>query len=207
MMRWLLCGAAAMAMLSGCASTTLEYGSTGYVPTTPPVQALPKLQGSTHTVKPGETLWRIARSYGLDAQALASANRLPANGNVTVGQQLFIPLPPESNRFLWPVRGSSTLSHSGGIDVSAAPGTLVRASRTGRVAVATAQLSGWGNTVVLDHPDGTVTVYAGMQQCITAAGTLLRQGMPVGIVGARPVHFEIRNGSKPVNALSLLPRE
>lgn len=206
MMRWLASGAAAIVMLSGCASTTLEYGSTGYVPTLPPAQALPTLQGSTHTVKSGETLWRIARFYGLDVRTLASANRLPANGSVATGQRLFIPLPPESNRFLWPLRGHSTLSHSGGIDVSAVPGTLVRASRTGRVAVAAARLSGWGNTVVLDHPDGTVTVYAGMGQLVVEPGVLLRQGMPVGTAGARPVHFEIRNGTKPANTPGLLPR-
>ena len=209
MMRRLIVPAAILAglmVLSGCAASTLEYGTTGYVPSPPSSQAFPTLQGSYHIVKPGETLWRIARSYGLDPQMLASANRLPANG-VAAGQKLFVPLPPETNRFLWPLRGFASLSHPGGIDVSAAPGTLVRASRTGRVAVATSQLSGWGNTVVMDHPDGSITVYAGMEQLVVAPGALLRQGMPVGMLGARPVHFEIRHGIKLANTLGLLPRE
>lgn len=206
-----VCSAAVLSVfigLSGCAATptSFQYATTGYVPA-PPVAKLPTLQGSTHTVRPGETLWRIARFYGLDARMLASANRLPDNGVVASGQKLYVPLPPETNRFLWPLRGSASPSHFGGIDVSAESGTLVRASRAGRVAAAASQLSGWGHTVVMDHPDGSVTVYAGMERLVVASGALLRQGMPVGMSGARPVHFEIRNGVKLANTLRLLPQE
>ncbi len=197
-----------MIVSSGCAATppSLQVAAPGTVPVPARMQSLPTLQGSYYAVKPGETLWRIARSYGLTPQALAAANHLPANGVVAVGQQLYIPLPPETDHFLWPLRGSANLSHSGGIDIIG-PGTFVRASRSGRVAVATSHLSGWGNTVVMDHPDGSVSVYAGMDQLVVAPGMLLRQGMPVGMGGARPVHFEIRIGVKPANTLGLLPRE
>lgn len=168
-------------------------------------QALPTLRGSYYTVKPGETLWRIANAYGLSPQALASANRIPNNGQVSVGQQLFIPLPPETNHFVWPVRGSVSAASYGAIDIAGSPGSLVRASRTGRVAVATNRLSGWGKTVVVDHLDGYVTVYAGLDQVLVSPGVQLRQGVPVGKLGARSLHFEIRQGVSPRNALSLLP--
>lgn len=198
---------AGLLLVSGCGTTAVEYATTGYVPRPSPVQAIPNLQGSYHTVKSGETLWRIARSYGLEPAMLAQANHITHNGVVTIGQRLFIPLPPESNRFVWPLRGRVSQSHSGGIDISAPSGTLVRASRTGRVAVATAQLSGWGNSVVMDHPDGSATVYAGLEQLVIAPGIVLRQGMPLGTAGSRPLHFEIRQGSKPVHTLAQLPKE
>ena len=185
-------------MSAGCASAPVEYVSESR-------QAIPMLQGSYHRVRPGETLWRIAHTYGLEVPALAAANRLPAAAQLKVGQQLFIPLPPESNRFLWPLRGSFGASSSSGLDISATPGSLVRASRSGRVAVATSRLAGWGKTVVLDHLDGYLSIYAGLDQILVTPGTDLRQGIPVGVLGSRALHFEIRYGKTPRNTLALLP--
>ena len=171
-------------------------------------QALPTLAGSYYRVHQGDTLWRIAYSYGLDVKTLTVANRLPDSAHLEVGQQLFIPLPQESTRFLWPVRGSlRTSSASHGVEIAAPAGNLVRASRSGRVAVATHRLSGWGKTVVLDHLDGYLTIYAGLDQLLTSPGTDIRQGVPLGTVGSSAVYFEIRYGETPKNTLALLPNE
>ena len=172
----------------------------------PPTQAVPTLQGSYHVVRRGETLWRIAHAYGLDVGSIASVNRLPSTTHLRVGQKLFIPLPAETRQFLWPVRGSVSRIGSG-VEISTTPGSLVRASRGGRVAVAAHRLSGWGQTVVLDHMDGYLSVYAGLDQILVSPGAHLRQGIPLGNVGARPLHFEIRYGSAPKNTIALLPPE
>jgi murein DD-endopeptidase MepM/ murein hydrolase activator NlpD len=143
----------------------------------------------------------------LTTQHLASANRLP-DKNLKVGQRLFIPLPPETGNFLWPVRGTlRSPGSSHGIDIAAPAGSLVRASRSGRVAVATRKLSGWGQTVVIDHLDGYLSVYAGLGKIHVAPGATLRQGATVGSLGGRDLHFEIRLGNSPKNALALLPKE
>ena len=186
-------------LFSGCATAP-------GVQRVPHAQAIPALQGSYHRVRPGETLWRIARAYGLDVEALASANRLPSASQLKAGQQLFVPLPKESSRFLWPVLGSLGISGSG-VDIAAPPGSLVRASRGGRVAVAARALSGWGKTVVVDHLDGYATVYTGLDQMLVSPGGDLRQGTPLGNLGPRPLHFEIRYGVTTKNPLALLPHE
>jgi len=165
------------------------------------------LQGSYHTVRPGETLWRIAHTYGLDVATLAAVNRLPSARQLKVGQRLFIPLPPESGRFLWPLRGSFGASSSGGLDIRSTPGSFVRVSRSGRVAVATSRLAGWGKTVVVDHLDGYLTIYSGLDQILVAPGTQIRQGVPLGTTGPRALHFQVRQGVKPASALALLPAE
>ena len=172
-----------------------------------PASPLPPLQGSYHHVRHGETLWRIARSYGLETGALASANRLAPTQTLQVGQKLFIPLPAESLQFLWPVRGAISRSGPDAIDILTDAGSLVRASRSGRVAVAAQRLSGWGRTVVVDHLDGYLTVYARLDQILVAPGAALRQGMPLGSTGAGALHFEIRFGSGSKNTLALLPGE
>lgn len=171
-----------------------------------PSQSLPALSGSYYTVRRGDTLWRIARSYGLNVQQLAAANRMPSASHLRVGQKLFLPLPAESLQFFWPVRGRIARVTEG-LQIVAPAGSLVRASRSGRVAVATRNLSGWGKTVILDHFDGYLTVYAGLAQLLVAPGVDVRQGLPVGSVGSGALHFEIRYGSTPKNAMALLPRE
>ena len=187
-------------LLSGCATTPVEHVQTGAR------QTIPTLQGSFHYVRRGETLWRIAQSYGLDVNALAAANRISSASQVRTGQRLFVPLPPETNRFLWPVRGSvRNLPVSKGVEIAAAPGSLIRASRSGRVAVATRHLSGWGKTVVLDHLDGYYTIYAKLDEILVSPGMGLRQGIPVGSAGPHTLYFEIRQGVRPRNALAFLP--
>ncbi len=46
--------------------------------------------GTTHTVRPGETLWGIARQHNLSVEALMQANRL-ASPALEAGQVLLIP--------------------------------------------------------------------------------------------------------------------
>ncbi|MBI1884625.1 MAG: LysM peptidoglycan-binding domain-containing protein [Chlamydiae bacterium] len=53
---------------------------------------IPSLQeGDTHTVQPGESLSKIAASYGVSSQALAQANGITNVHSVRVGQKLKIP--------------------------------------------------------------------------------------------------------------------
>lgn len=47
--------------------------------------------GSYHTVRQGQTLSSIARSYGVSSGELASANRLPAGARLTPGTKLYVP--------------------------------------------------------------------------------------------------------------------
>jgi murein DD-endopeptidase MepM/ murein hydrolase activator NlpD len=194
-----LSGVICLIVLSGCATSLSEQ-------VMPPTQAIPSLHGSYHRVRRGETLWRIARSYGLSVDTLVSVNHLPSPQQLTVGQRLFIPIPPESARFLWPVRGSSTIAGQG-IAIRAPSGSLVRAARSGRVAVATQRLSGWGKTVILDHLDGYFTIYGGLGQLLVSPGGYVRQGIPVGSLGSNSLHFEVRYGPEPKAALAHLPNE
>jgi len=189
-------------VLSGCGTAREVQGAFASAS-----QPLPTLQGSYHLVTRGETLWRIAHAFGLDVTTLAAVNQLPDTGRLDVGQELFIPLPQETQQFLWPVRGTLGRAGAHGVEITVPAGSLVRASRTGRVAVATHQLSGWGKAVILDHLDGYLTVYAGLDQLFAAPGAHLRQGTPLGRVESRALYFEIRYGATPKDTLALLPAE
>ena len=44
-----------------------------------------------HVVRPGESLWRIAQTYGIALNEIASANEVPDPERIVVGQTLVIP--------------------------------------------------------------------------------------------------------------------
>ncbi len=196
-------------LCAGCA-TMSPLGAQETVAAPRRAMIQPASQGSYHLVRRGETVWRIAQAFGISPQQLAAANRLSSTHQLTVGQRLFIPLPTETNRFLWPVRGTVRMSStSNGLDIAAPGGSLVRASRSGVVAVATRHLYGWGKTVVLDHQDGSLSIYCGLEQILVPPGVLVQQGAPLGSLGSQALHFQIRQGARARSGkamLALLPR-
>ena len=187
-----------LVLLGGCATAQVAK-------VVAPPQAIPALDGSYYRVQRGDTLWRIARSFGLDVKTLAGVNRVPNASRLEVGQNLFIPLPKGTGRFLWPALGRHQSAGAKGLKIAVAAGSLVRASRSGRVAVATRELAGWGQTVVLDHGDGYVTIYSGLEELLASPGSVVAQGRPVGRAGPRGLHFKIRRGTLSKDPLALLP--
>lgn len=178
----------------------------------PPPQAIPLIQGSYYHVQPGETLWRIAHDFGVDVRALARVNRLPSTTDVKIGQRLFIPMPSGArDRFFWPARGRITRVAPRGsatptaLEIHAPEHSYVRAARSGRVAVAALQVQGLGPTVILDHEDGYVSVYAGLAQLLVSPGVEIEQGNPIGRLGREPLYFEIRYNSRPYDPSRVLP--
>ncbi|HNT74534.1 MAG TPA: PA14 domain-containing protein [Anaerolineae bacterium] len=55
------------------------------------VQARPIAQGTVHIVQPGDTMFSIARRYGVDVTALARANNILNPNHIYVGQRLVVP--------------------------------------------------------------------------------------------------------------------
>lgn len=47
--------------------------------------------GTYHEVKQGQTLWSIARAYGVDVHTLARVNKLSATTTLYMGQKLYVP--------------------------------------------------------------------------------------------------------------------
>jgi septal ring factor EnvC (AmiA/AmiB activator) len=107
----------------------------------------------------------------------------------------------------WPLRGRVTAGFGprldprygtrvphNGIDI-AAPGSEVRVVFPGKVLFA-APFTGYGPTVVVQHPGRVLTLYAGLAELRVAAGAVLSLGAPLGRAGAT-VYFEIRVENRP----------
>jgi murein DD-endopeptidase MepM/ murein hydrolase activator NlpD len=95
--RWLVAGAIALATLTACAArqrTPAEVSGQRPPPFplgTGDAHVEPELLGTTHVVQKGETLYRIARTYGIDPRELMEANGISDPKSLVVGQALFVP--------------------------------------------------------------------------------------------------------------------
>jgi len=71
-----------------------------------------------------------------------------------------------------------------GVDVAAPPGTPVTAPADGVVAIAHPDMYYTGGTVLIDHGHGLTSVYSHLKEVWAKEGARLRQGDPIGSIGA-----------------------
>ena len=93
-----------------------------------------------------------------------------------------------------------------GIYISCAPGTVVKASRSGRV-VRVGEDKVQGTYVLLDHGKGDFTLYAGLGEVFVKENYQVEAKTQIAIVGEREgsitgLHFEIRENNKLVDPLA-----
>lgn len=75
----------------------------------------PTSSGTVYTVKPGDTLYGIAKKYGVTVSKLAAANNIPNTNLIRVGQVLVIPgtsstpVPPPASPLKYTVKAGDTL--------------------------------------------------------------------------------------------------
>jgi murein DD-endopeptidase MepM/ murein hydrolase activator NlpD len=165
-----------------------------------------------HVVQPGQTMWRIARTYGLTPEELARANGIQDPTCLEVGQALVIPgastvlevpeafetieSPSRSGTvqsdWIWPVPRGEIISYfgaprrghaHGGIDIRGARGDMVFASRAGRVVYSGSGMRGYGKTVIVDHGDGYSSLYAHNSKLLVQVGQRVERGQPIARVG------------------------
>jgi murein DD-endopeptidase MepM/ murein hydrolase activator NlpD len=116
--------------------------------------------------------------------------------------------------FRWPARGriieGFTSGGNDGINIAVPEGTSVKAAESGVVAYAGSELKGYGNLVLIRHPNGYVTAYANNKELEVKRGDSVKRGQIIaksgqsGNVSSPQLHFELRKGSTPVDPTSYL---
>lgn len=107
-----------------------------------------------------------------------------------------------------PITGQQQSFHKG-VDIAPAAGTPIVASKAGTVTTAS-YLSGYGNTVIIDHGDGTSTLYAHASSFAVSNGQKVSQGQTIAYVGSTGnstgphLHFEVRVNGNPVNPMNYI---
>jgi murein DD-endopeptidase MepM/ murein hydrolase activator NlpD len=116
--------------------------------------------------------------------------------------------------FRWPARGriieAFKAGGNDGINIAVPEGTSVRAAESGVVAYAGDELKGYGNLVLIRHPNGFVTAYANNGELDVKRGDTVKRGQIIaksgqtGNVNSPQLHFELRKGSTPVDPTNYL---
>jgi len=145
-------------------------------------------------VKPSEVLW----------QPTARVKQITPNAGTVVA----------SGSFVWPTGGTITQRYAWyhpGLDIANHGAPAILAADAGTVVV-----SGWpdgfgyGNRVVIDHGNGTRTLYAHMQKIYVVVGQTVNRGDAIGQMGSTGrstgthLHFEVIQNGQHVNPLNVL---
>ncbi|MER9331651.1 peptidoglycan DD-metalloendopeptidase family protein [Mesorhizobium sp. M0488] len=108
----------------------------------------------------------------------------------------------------WPVRGrviSGFGSGKDGVDIAVPAGTPVKAAENGVVIYAGDGLKEFGNTVLVRHENGLVTVYGHASSIEVQRGQKVKRGQEIALSGmsgttdSPKLHFEVRKNSAPVD--------
>lgn len=185
-------------------------------------------------VQAGDTLFGIARRFGVDHRDLARWNRLGDGSLIYPGQRLRLrpaagsapapraadagaeAAPPPASGWLWPASGEvlgrfgeSTRTASG-ILIGGRPGEPVVAAAAGEVVYAGSGLSGYGLLAIIRHNPSWLTAYGYNADLLVREGEQVRAGQAIGHMGAgaglpAALHFEIRRNGVPLDPLGYLP--
>lgn len=119
-----------------------------------------------------------------------------------------------SDKFRWPASGRIIVdfasSKGTGINIEVPAGTAIKAAENGTVIYVGSGVEGYGNLVLIRHPNGFVSAYAHLQSMSVAKGAVVNRGDTIGAAGqtgsvTRPqLHFELRKGATPVDPVPLL---
>ena len=187
------------------------------------------VSGVQYEVKRGDTLGSIAKKFKGDSEEILNFNDLVSESSLVEGLVIIIPdgesasvvsapstsgagrgFSPQEYRGYYgrPIVGgrrSQGIHGYNGVDLAYFCGSSVLASAAGDVIVA--RLAGWnggyGQYVVVAHPNGTQTLYAHLGGVIVSPGWHVAKGQAIGSIGTTGastgchLHFEVRGARNP----------
>ncbi len=178
--------------------------------TSPPVADAPRVVQTTHvpTVINRRKTQVASRDSDVSDVSTGAINHAPERSTSA------------SDKLRWPVHGRilagfgqrSDGTNNDGINLSVPQGTAVHAAEHGTVAYAGSELKGYGNLILVRHDNGWVTAYAHNDQLMVKRGDKVERGQVIakagrtGSVDQPQLHFELRQGSKPVDPVPFLER-
>mgnify|MGYP001008944722 FL=1 len=118
-------------------------------------------------------------------------------------------------RFSWPVAGRVVQPFDGvsnkGLLLSGKVGDAVLAAADGRVIFSGQGPRGYGNLVIIKHSNEMLSVYAHNRSLAVKEGQQVTRGQKIAELGdagnGQPaLHFEVRQGGKPVDPAGVLPK-
>lgn len=95
-----------------------------------------------------------------------------------------------------------TKTRNNGVDIGCTYGSPVRSVAPGKVVYAD-RFMGYGLMAILDHGDGYYTIYSNLSELTVKVGDVVAEGEELGR-SSELLHFELRQGARPVDPLEWL---
>src|SRR3989344_679530 len=169
------------------------------------------ISGVEHTVAKGDTIQSIAKKYKADTYDISVFNNIDLDAKLAIGDTIIIPDgeiatpaptvstgsntlrgvggPDMSGYYMRPITGGSKsqgLHGYNGVDLATYAGAPISSAAGGQViVVATGGWNGgYGNYVVVAHPNGTQTLYAHNSKNLVSVGDQVVKGQTIALVGS-----------------------
>ena len=176
---------------------------------------LPSAEES-YIVQPGDSIWSIARNFNLDSKQLIKNNNLKEPYIIYPNQELFLSsiifesnLQDQFQPIKWhhPLGGKSNraLKNDSWLIFREPKGLPIHSINLGKVVVSGPDIPGYGNLVMISHPDGYLSLYAHCDKIFVEKGDEVIKGAMIAQLGnseaAYPMlRFQLRKNGQPLRA-------
>lgn len=178
-----------------------------------------QIKDKVHVVKSGDTLFSIAKRFGIKRDQLIKMNKMKSD-SVKLGQKLIVVegadigfdnAKHEANvkkeidklsgrkkpEFRWPVKGRVLVKYgktkdgrvNDGINIEAKKGAEVKSSEEGTVIYVGNELKQYGSIVIIQHSDDLLTIYGNLGDIIVKKGEFIGRAHKIAVVGEAGQYF------------------
>jgi lipoprotein NlpD len=167
-------------------------------------------------IRAGTRLFIPGARHHMEVVPAETATRKASSGK---GRKSSAASRPPRDGFTWPVRGrllrrfgTKDGIRNDGIDIAAPSNTPVRAARDGEVVYVAESFKTYGKIIILKHDHNIYTVYANNRTNKVKRGKRVKKGEVIARAGKGTyedvfIHFEVREGKRPVDPLYFLPSD
>ena len=176
---------------------------------------LPSAEES-YIVQPGDSIWSIAINFNLDSEQLIKNNNLKEPYIIYPNQELFLSstifesnLKDQFKPIKWhhPLGEKSiiALKDDSWLIFKEPKGLPIHSINLGKVVVSGPDIPGYGNLVMISHPDGYLSLYAHCDKIFVEKGDEVIKGAMIAQLGnseaAYPMlRFQLRKNGQPLRA-------
>jgi murein DD-endopeptidase MepM/ murein hydrolase activator NlpD len=201
----------AILLIGGCSS--LESVTSNFL------AKIPQSIKESYKVQSGDSIWSIAMQYNLDPEKIIEDNNLLKPFIILPGQKLYFDADSASKAFVsseqivvWhsPINTNKKPVSQGSywLMYETEKGNPISSIQEGRVVIAGPDIPGYGNLVMISHPNGFLSLYAHCKDIFVQKGDVISRGAIIADVGSSEasspmLRFQLRKNGSPVKTSSI----
>jgi murein DD-endopeptidase MepM/ murein hydrolase activator NlpD len=172
-----------------------------------------------YIVQSGDSIWSIAFKNNLDPQNIINSNNLSSPYVIFPNQELSLfntslnsIYKATQKNISWnqPIKTSKKPTAEGQywLIYKEDRGEKIYAVERGKVVVSGPDIPGYGNLVMISHPDGFISLYAHCEKIYVSSGDIIESGMEIAQLGSSEasspmLKFQLRKNGAPVKTSTI----